>query len=202
MTMPETTTTAAGTRSIVRRYTRSLDVLEQAVRSADPDRWDDRSPCPDWTARQVAGHAMTFIRNVVALAAEGPDPDFGAAVDLAAVAGDDPGRSWTATRHLVEAELLAHDDRLAAVRMTPLGVEMPMVELLTFQGMDPVVHGWDVASATGGRVDIPADLATAYRERFSPVAEQLRAAGRLGPATPTTSDDPVVRLLAFCGRRP
>jgi uncharacterized protein (TIGR03086 family) len=193
-------TTGTETATIVRNYSRSLDVLERAIRTADPGRWDDPSPCEAWTARQVAGHAMTFIGNVVALAGSGPAPDFHAPVDFAQVAGADPNTSWTETRHLVESELLTRPDRLAAVRMTPLGVEMTICELLTFQGMDPVVHGWDVATATGGTIEIPADLATMYRQRFEPVADQVRAAGLLGAATPA-SDDPVDALLGFCGRR-
>jgi uncharacterized protein (TIGR03086 family) len=191
---------APETAEIVRNYTRSLDIMEQAIRSADPLRWDDQSPCADWTGRQVAGHAMTFIDNVTALAVEGPDPDFHAPVDFAAVAGADPNVAWTRTRHHMEADVLTRPDRLAAVRMTPLGIEMPIVELLTFQGMDPVVHGWDIATATGGMVHIPADLADAYRARFEPVAERIRANGLLGPETDAT-DDPVDRLLGFCGRK-
>jgi uncharacterized protein (TIGR03086 family) len=190
---------AGESAKIVRDYTRSLNVLEQAIRSADPARWDEPSPCTEWTGRQVAGHAMTFIENVIALAIDGPDPDFHAPVDFAVVAGDDPNVAWTRTRHRIEAEVLTRPDRLAAVRMTPLGAEMPIVELLTFQGMDPVVHGWDVATATGGTVNIPADLADAYRSRFEPVAERIRATGLLGPET-DGSNDPVDRLLAFCGR--
>jgi uncharacterized protein (TIGR03086 family) len=190
---------AAESANIVRNYTRSLDVMEQAIRSADPARWDYQSPCADWTGRQVAGHAMAFIDNVIALAIEGPDPDFHAPVDFGAVAGDDPNVAWTRTRHRMEAEVLTRPDRLAAVRMTPLGAAMPILELLTFQGMDPLVHGWDVATATGGTVHIPADLAEAYRTRFDTVAEVIRANGLLGPETDAT-DDPVDRLLAFCGR--
>jgi hypothetical protein len=136
---------------------------------------------------------------VVALAGDGPAPDFHALVDFAAVAGDDPAASWVATRQLIEDQLLSRPDRLAAVRMTPLGVEMPMAMLLTLQGMDPVVHGWDVATATGGSVDIPGDLADMYVERFTPVADQVRAGGLLGPAR-EGGVDPVERLLDFCGR--
>lgn len=187
------------TTAIIRDYVRSLNVMEQAIRSADPTRWDDQSPCADWSGRQVAGHAMTFMNNVIALAGEGPGPDFHAAVDFAAVAGDDPNVTWTATRHRMESEVLTRPDRLAAVRMTPLGLEMPIAELLTYQGMDPVVHGWDVATTTGGTVDIPADLAEAYRARFEPVADAVRESGLLGPET-AASDDPVERLLGFCGR--
>jgi uncharacterized protein (TIGR03086 family) len=197
--MQSTTLTDTSTDAILRTYVRSLNVMEQAIRSADPERWDNPSPCAEWTGRQVAGHAMTFIRNVAALAGDGPSPDFHAAVDFGRVAGPDPNVSWTATRHVMETEVLTRPERLAAVRMTPLGVGMPIVELLTFQGMDPVVHGWDVATATGGTVDIPVDLAVGYRARFEPVADQVRSAGLLGPETPA-GDDPVDQLLAFCGR--
>jgi uncharacterized protein (TIGR03086 family) len=185
--------------AIVADYRRSLDVMDAAVRSADPDRWDDQSPCEHWSARQVLGHAVTFAGNVVTLAGDGPAPDFHATVDFAAVAGDDPTTTWTAIRERIEAELLGRPDRLAAVRMTPLGVEMPIAQLLTFQGMDPVVHGWDIATATGGRVDIPDDLADKYVARFAPVAESIRANGLLGPTT-DGGTSPLDRLLDFCGR--
>ena len=83
--------------------------------------------------------------------------------------------------------------------MTPLGVEMPIAQLLTFQGMDPVVHGWDVATATGGSVDIPADLADKYLARYLPVADEVRAGGLLGPAQ-HGGQTSAERLLDFCGR--
>ena len=189
----------ADVETILDDYRRSLEVMDVAIRSADPSRWDDQSPCEDWTARQVAGHAMTFIRNVVALASDGPAPDFHAPVDFAAVAGDDPLATWAATRELVERELLSRPGRLARIRMTPLGADMPIAQLLTFQGMDPVVHGWDVATATGGSVEIPDDLADKYVARFSPVADEARSAGLLGPAQ-HGGRTPGERLLDFCGR--
>jgi uncharacterized protein (TIGR03086 family) len=185
--------------AIVRGYRRSLDVMDAAVHSAEPSRWDEQSPCENWSAREVAGHACAFIANVVALAGDGPAPDFHAEVDFAAVAGDDPVASWATVRRLVEDELLSRPDRLAAVRMTPLGAPMSMAEFLTFQGLDPVVHGWDVATATGGTVEIPDDLAEHYVEKFTPFADEARAGGMLGPAL-EGGDNAVDRLLDFCGR--
>jgi uncharacterized protein (TIGR03086 family) len=204
---PTTPTTDTTTRpsdaeiaTVLRAYGRSLDVLEQAIRTADRDRWDDPSPCSAWTARQVAGHAMKFLTDLVELSGNGPDPDLHATGDLAARAGADPGLTWTATRREIEAELLTRPDRLAAVRMTPLGVEMPMIDLLPYQGMDPVVHGWDIAVATGGTADIPTDLAEHYRAQFAPVEATLRERGVLGPRTDPPADGAVGELLAFCGR--
>lgn len=193
MTVPPPTDT------IVANYRRSLDVMDSAIRGADPTRWDEQSPCELWTARQVAGHAITFIRNVAALAGDGAPPDFHAMVDFAAAAGDDPLATWLDTRALVEAELLTRPERLASIRMTPLGVEMPLAQLLTFQGMDPVVHAWDVATTMGTTVTIPDDLAQLYITQFSPVADQIRAGGLLGPAR-TGGQSAADRLLDFCGR--
>lgn len=187
------------TDTILDTYRRSLEVMDSAIRSADPARWDEQSPCAEWTARQVAGHAITFIRNVVALAGDGAPPDFHAVVDFAAVAGNDPLATWLETLALVEAEVLARPDRLATIRMTPLGVEMPIAQLLTFQGMDPVVHGWDIATTMGTTVNIPDDLAEHYVRQFSPVADQIRAGGLLGPAR-TGGRTAAERLLDFCGR--
>lgn len=186
--------------SIIRDYTRSLNVFERAIRTSDPTRWDDQSPCTEWSARQVAGHAMAFLGNVVALAGDGPAPDFTQPADTAAFAGEDPNLRWTTTRHRLESELLTRPDRLDAVRMTPLGAPMPILQLLTFQGLDPLVHAWDIATTTGGVADIPDDLAVMYQHRFEPVIDGLRAAGRLGPPTEPTAD-PVGQLLAFCGRK-
>lgn len=180
-------------------YRRALDVMDAAMASANPIRWDSPSPCADWTARQVAGHAIGFIRNVVALSGDGPAPDFRAEADFGTVAGIDPPTTWAGTRRLIDDELLNRPDRLAAVRMTPLGVEMPMMMFLTFQGMDPVVHGWDIATATGGSVEIPDDLAELYVERFTPAADQIRSGGLLGPAR-TGGATAAERLLDFCGR--
>jgi uncharacterized protein (TIGR03086 family) len=200
MTTSDTTTSIpADMAFILSNYRRSLDVMEAAIRGADNQRWDEQSPCENWTARQVAGHAITFIRNVAALAGDDAQPDFHAAVDFAAVAGTDPLEAWIETRKTIEAELLRRPDRLASIRMTPLGVEMPMAQLLTFQGMDPVVHGWDISATTGTPVEIPEDLAELYIARFSPVADQIRAGGLLGPAR-TGATGAAGRLLDFCGR--
>jgi uncharacterized protein (TIGR03086 family) len=198
-TMPAMSPAISGTATIVRNYRRSLDVMDTAIRGADLQRWDHQSPCEDWTAREVAGHAINFIRNVVTLAGEGEPPDFHAEADFAAVAGVDPLATWSETRTLVEDELLSRPERLAAVRMTPLGVEMPMENLLIFQGMDPVVHGWDIATTTGSAVEIPDDLAELYIAQFTPVADQIRAGGLLGPAR-TGGRSAADRLLDFCGR--
>jgi hypothetical protein len=65
--------------------------------------------------------------------------------------------------------------------------------------MDPVVHGWDIATTHGATVEIPDDLAELYIARFTPVADQIRAGGLLGPAR-SGGRSAADRLLDFCGR--
>jgi uncharacterized protein (TIGR03086 family) len=192
--MTQTSTDILGT------YTRSLDVLERAIRTADPARWDDQSPCADWTARQVAGHALNFLDNVVTLAADGPAPDFRAPIDLAARAGAHPGRAWTRVRHRLETDLLDRPDRLAAVRMTPLNVEMPVGDLLAYQGMDPLVHAWDIAVTTGAEIAVADDIAEHYLGQFGPLWDGLRERGALGPRTAPVGAGAFGELLGLCGR--
>ena len=183
---------------IIDDYRRSLDVMDAAIASADPaggtlsHRATNgplvRSPV---TPSRSSATSCRSPATVQRRTSTPPSTCRGGRIR--------PTSAWAATRRLVETELLDRPDRLAAVRITPLGVETPMAMLLRFQGMDPVVHGWDVATATGGSVDIPADLADKYVERFTPVADQVRAAGLLGAARHggRTSVD---RLLDFCGR--
>ncbi len=67
-----------------------------------------------------------------------------------------------------------------------------------------LVHGWDIARATGRRATalLPADLAE-QELGFSRIAltDEIRAGGSFGPAQPVPDDAPVVdRLAAYLGR--
>ena len=43
---------------IADRYRRRADRFEATVAAAKPERWDDPSPCDEWTARGVVGHII------------------------------------------------------------------------------------------------------------------------------------------------
>jgi uncharacterized protein (TIGR03086 family) len=80
---------------------------------------------------------------------------------------------------------------------------MPGPALAGFTTLDILVHGWDLATATGQPADLDGRLA-AHALGF---AEQAitpdTRAPRIGPAVHVAADIPVTqRLVAFLGRTP
>ena len=68
--------------------------------------------------------------------------------------------------------------------------------------IDVLIHGWDVAQATGQDTTLPADLVAACIEVVEPQAELLAGSGMFATGVDgTSSSDPQTRLLAMLGRR-
>ena len=93
-------------------------------------------------------------------------------------------------------------DTLTRVHTTPLG-DMPGPALAGFTTLDILVHGWDLAQATGQ----PATLDDTLAAHVLAFAEQAITPGfrapRIGPAVPVAADAPLTdRLVAFLGRQP
>jgi uncharacterized protein (TIGR03086 family) len=84
----------------------------------------------------------------------------------------------------------------------PFG-EVPGGTFARFVVLDGLVHGWDLATATG-QPYAPSDALVAEVDAFArQVVEPLRDGDTFGPAAvPPLSATPVQRLAAFTGRRP
>ncbi len=68
--------------------------------------------------------------------------------------------------------------------------------------MDVLIHGWDLAEASGQDTTLDPALVKACLEVVEPQVEAFRAAGAIGPAVPAAPEaDPQTRLLALLGRR-
>lgn len=66
---------------------------------------------------------------------------------------------------------------------------------------DHLVHTWDLAHATGGDEQLPADLVTACSTWFDEHEQAWREAGEIGPAVRVADDaDAQAVLLARFGR--
>jgi uncharacterized protein (TIGR03086 family) len=115
--------------------------------------------------------------------------------------GDDPAAAYAEASAAALAAAGA-GDALTRVHPTPLG-EMPGPGLAGFTTLDILVHGWDLAVATGQ----PADLDGRLAAHVLGFAEQALAtpesrAGRIGPALGVPAGAPVTsRLTAFLGRQ-
>ncbi|MEV4256867.1 TIGR03086 family metal-binding protein, partial [Spirillospora sp. NPDC049652] len=135
-------------------YERALDLFEGLVAAVPRDDWDAPSPCAGWTAAQVAGHMIGGQHMIRALATGAPQPDV----------NTDPGRfcpgdvplTWRGARKQCAAALT--DEALA--RPIPLGGlgEVPLGDFLAGYILEPLVHAWDLAVATGLPARLDPDL--------------------------------------------
>jgi uncharacterized protein (TIGR03086 family) len=158
------------------------------------DAWDAPSPCEGWTARDVVAHVVQSQRGFVEGAGEqlppAPDPE------------QDPVGAFAATREGVQALL---DDPERAGRefdgRTGRGTIEGAVGM--FHCVDLVVHGWDLAQATGLDTTVPSDQLAWVREKVEGLSDMARSPGAFGPEVdPPEGADETTRTMAFLGRRP
>lgn len=160
--------------------------------------WNNATPCPEWSVREVAAHVVNGFALVPSLLAhERPDPaqrnrdNLGGSPDQAARA---------ALKSAVEA--LSQPGALDVMITAPAG-EMPARMFALVRMADTVIHTWDMSSGAGIDTTIPADLIQAVLAASpAPFLEGARRAGVFGPAVPVDSDaDQQTALLALYGRR-
>ena len=85
---------------------------------------------------------------------------------------------------------------------SPMGT-MPAGAFLMGSFMDVLIHGWDLAKATGQDTALPADLAEAYYAVFAPQIDGWRGTGNFGPAVPVPSGASAQdKLIGVMGRQP
>jgi uncharacterized protein (TIGR03086 family) len=191
--------------AIADRYHRHADAFEQKVVAVRPDQWSNQSPCDAWDARSVVDHIVVMHGVMLRPVDRSLSP--------APSVTDDPVEAFRAARADIEAVL---DDRELAAREcdTPAGrmiVERQIDEVVSD---DLVLHGWDLARATGQddtmepddverlwsiTTAIPAELMERYRRpgAFGPGVEVY------GPEVKVSEDAPLQdRLLGLIGRDP
>jgi uncharacterized protein (TIGR03086 family) len=112
----------------------------------------------------------------------------------------------------VAKDFAAAQKRLAAAWSQP-GVLEKTLELpwgtfpaSMYGGMvfvESIVHGWDLAKATGQDFDIDPAIAEAALEYLTPIDTMLRQPGVYGAKVEAPADAPAIeRLIAFTGRKP
>src|SRR5688572_18924802 len=165
--------------------------LGGVVAGITPDQLDAPTPCADFTVRGVLEHMLTgatafaaAYRGQAAAAPDLSDPlgDFGEVLGDLVSAISAPG---------------ALDQTVAA----PFG-ELPGETFARFVVLDGLVHGWDMASATGQAYEPPDEL-VAEADAFARQAlDPLRDGQTFAAATePGPGASPIERLAAYTGRQ-
>jgi uncharacterized protein (TIGR03086 family) len=161
-----------------------------------PDDLDARTPCVDFTVRGVLGHMIGGATQfAAAFRGESPpdvSPDVAEGADVVARAG-------SALAGLMEA--IRSPGALERTVAAPFG-EVPGDTFARFVVLDGLVHGWDMAVATGQRYE-PSDTFVAEVDAFArqAISPAMRDDGMFaGASEPADGATPIERLAAFTGR--
>ncbi|MFZ0216578.1 MAG: TIGR03086 family metal-binding protein [Candidatus Dormiibacterota bacterium] len=170
-----------------------LGKLEGLLAGVAPGQRSLPTPCSEWDVAALEGHLIGWLRYFTSRAkGEDPDPDPGATR-----AGDDPAGEFRAAA----GELLPALQAAEASGVQPAEGQLPPAMLRTMLTGEYVVHGWDLATATGQAVpftDAEAEVALGLRSILTPESR----GSMFGPELPIASDAPALaRLLAFAGRQ-
>lgn len=178
---------------IAARYRRLSDRFAERVAGVPDDRWTSPTPCAGWTARDLVRHVVESQGMFRGLAGREP----GAVPDADA----DPVAAWDAARAHLQADL--EDPALAGAELDGyLGRTRFDVAVDRFLCTDLVVHGWDLARATGQDETVDPDDAARTLENARGFGDAFRSSGAAGPEVPVPEDaDATTRLLGFFGRR-
>jgi uncharacterized protein (TIGR03086 family) len=185
-------------------FERAVASTAEIVKATPAGRLDAPTPCAGWDVRALMNHVIgTFWLAEALFGDHAPRyPMAPGGLPPADLAGNDPAAAYAEAAAAALAAASA-GDTLTRVHVTPLG-EMPGPVLAGFTTLDILVHGWDLARATGQ----PADLDGRLAAHVLGFAEQALAtpesrAALIGPAVAVAADAPVTdRLVAFLGRRP
>jgi uncharacterized protein (TIGR03086 family) len=177
-------------------------VAEVAARVRD-DQLDAPTPCEKYRVRNLLGHLVGLTAAFRAAARKdlGPLTDTDPGSSVPDVAGDWRGALSVQLRELAEA----WREPAAWEGMTQAGgVTFPAADAGRVALNEVLIHGWDLARATGQ--DYPADPA-ALRSSFAmlaPVADaDAETRGPFGPAVPVPDEAPLLdRVIALAGRDP
>jgi uncharacterized protein (TIGR03086 family) len=169
------------------------DGFDAVVRAVAPDKWEAKSPCDKWKARDIVAHVVEGHRGVIATVRGGESEPLGA--------GEDPRQAWEKARRGIE-EITGDAEALAVEVDGPTG-RMPVGQIIgRFVSMDVLVHTWDLARTVGADERLDEDSVRHAYEALKPMDAMIRLPNVFGPKLEAPPDaDLQTEFLYFLGRR-
>ena len=157
------------------------------------DQYDDKTPCGEWTVRDLLEHMVGVVARLGAAAAGVTAAPF--------ALGQDPAAQF---RDAAAAALAAWRTPGVLDRVVDGGPgPMPGRVLAGINLLDTATHTWDLAIATGQPARLPDDVATAALDASRATISPDIRPGRFGPEIPAPrAANATDRLVAFLGRTP
>ena len=176
----------------IQLYEATARQTREFITGVKPGQLGDPTPCTEWNVQALLDHVIGVVAfGFGVLSGTGPQAPPAADNVLAAYEAG--------TARVLEAarEPGALDRRFS----TPMG-EMSGAKLLGLLSMDGLIHGWDLAKATGQDTALDSHLVDTCYALFAPGMDAMRASGRFGSEVEVPEGaDTQVRLLGIMGRK-
>jgi uncharacterized protein (TIGR03086 family) len=181
--------------------TPAADQLAAVVAGVPDEALAGPTPCPDMTVGALLDHIAGLSLAFTWAATKAPLPDGPATASADATALPDDWRTLIPSRLTDLAAAWQAPEAWEGITMAG-PVEMPAPDAALVALDEVVVHGWDLARATGQPYAVPDDLLAGVHAFVSQFGDE-RPPGLFGPAHPVADDAPLLdRVIALTGRDP
>jgi uncharacterized protein (TIGR03086 family) len=179
-------------------HRRALQSTRAIVAAIGDDQWQAPTPCDDWDVRALLDHIVTGNEWVPPLVGGQTIEEVGDRLDGDQL-GADPAAAYEASAAAADGAF-SSDGAMDA----PCAVSYGPVPGSVYCGhrlVEVLVHGWDLAKATGQDTTLDPELVSACWEVLRPQLSLFQASGEYGTTT-TVADgaDDEAKLLAALGR--
>jgi uncharacterized protein (TIGR03086 family) len=160
---------------------------------------DAATPCDEWSVRRLIDH-MLAAQEMFAAGASGGTiaPPTGPPPDL--VRGDPAAQYERARKATIDAYA---EPLVLAGTVKGVSGDVPAMQVVGIAFCDQLIHGWDLARATGQDDSMPAEfVAVAWQLLDGQIPDAARGPGKnfkAAVAVPHDAGDQD-KLLAYCGR--
>jgi uncharacterized protein (TIGR03086 family) len=181
------------------RYRRSVEFWRDTLSNVS-DNWSDPTPCTDWDVRTLVNHVVGEDRWTKPLVDGKTIADVGDAFEGDLLGADPKGSAMAAA----DQALTAVAERLPAGGFVHLSYgEEDIAEYISQLTADHLIHGWDLAAATGQSRDLDPDLVAEVAEWFRNREAGFRSFGLVAARPESASGgNPQADLLIAYGRNP
>ncbi|MFJ6854361.1 TIGR03086 family metal-binding protein [Streptomyces sp. NPDC091271] len=177
--------------------------VQELIRAVDDRQLDGPTPCPDYAVRELIGHLLGLTVAFRDAAHKKSGPTTGTPPDSALPAL--PADWRTALPPLLDELVAAWRSPAALEGMTRAGgVDLPGQVAGMVALNELVVHGWDLARATGQEFRADEGSLRSSEAMLAPGDDDRSGPDAIfGPPVPVPADAPLAdRVIALSGRRP
>lgn len=180
----------------------AAQAMAAAARAITDDQLANRTPCTEYDVRALVNHLLFWGPSLSGAGRKQSVPQPAAAEsDVDLTVGDWRGRLLALLEDITSSWASPSAWRGETSMGTPHTLPAPVMGDMIVGEL--AVHGWDLAVATGQRLELPADLLARLHDTVVAGVEQGREMGLYGPRVAVPADASTWdRILGLTGRDP